>query len=385
VRNQLLGRLIFMNLTARLDRVIDAAIDGGEIAGGVVMVARHGDIAYSRPAGYFDREAGAPMREDAIFRLASCTKPIVAATALAMSERGLLRLHHPVADYLAEFRPLMPDGNPAQVTIRHLLTHTSGLTYDNPAVADAGIGLTATDVGLEELVRRLGAATLAFEPGTQWAYGTSIDVLGAVIAAVHGSTLSAAVAQYVTEPLGMSDTGFSVSDRSRLAPAYADGPPGLRPMSDDEQVTGPDGSVMRFSPQRIFSTAAFESGGAGMAGSAPDFLRFLETLRRGGEPILQPETIAEAFQTQIGALPRPAHNAGRGFGYFGEVIEDTAVAHTPQSAGTVRWGGAYGHEWFIDPANALAVVSFTNTALGGSDGPFPKRIRDAVYDAVAGS
>lgn len=372
-----------MTRTERLDRVIDAAVDAQDIVGCVVLVAERGETIYTRAAGWFDREAAVPMREDTIFRLASCTKPIVAATALAMREHDLLRLHHRVSDYLPDFRPKLPDGGEAAVTIRHLITHTSGLTYGLPVVAETGSGLTDTPVDLAEMVRLLGSTTLAFPPGTRWEYGMGIDVLGAIVAAVHGTTLAEAVADYVTTPLDMADTGFGAADLTRLAPPYADGPPGVRRMGDPELVIGPNGSQWAYSPSRLFSTTAFESGGAGMAGSAPDFLSFLETLRQGGGVILSPGTITEGFSSQIGTLPRPPQNAGRGFGLFGEVIEHPAFARVPQARGTVRWGGAYGHEWFVDSANELSVVSFTNTALGGSDGPFPARVRDAVYGVAS--
>jgi CubicO group peptidase (beta-lactamase class C family) len=205
-------------------------------------------------------------------------------------------------------------------------------------------------------------------------------VLGAIIAAVHGGTLASAVAKYVTGPLGMKDTGFAVTDRARLAVPYADGPPGLRPMGDPERVVGLDGSVTVFSPSRIFNPKAFQSGGAGAVGSASDILTFLEALRIGGGPILLPQTVEMATRNQVGDLPRRPHDAGQRFGFLGAVLDDPAAARSPQARGTFRWGGVYGHDWSVDPANGITILSMSNTPVEGCNGPFPKQIRNAVYD-----
>lgn len=367
-----------MDLRERLDAVIEASL-GQRIVGSVTLVARDGEVVYHRAAGFFDREAGKPMTADAIFRLASVSKPLVAATALAMIERHLLGLDNAVSDHLPYFRPRLSDGSEPRITIRHLLTHTSGLVYDYPTDPKITTGLQNTDMGFEETFTRVARIPLAFAMGTAWQYGINIDILGAVISRIHGNTLGHAVEQYVAGPLDMTDTGFAVKDPSRLALPYADGPPGLRRMGDPETVIDADGGATVFSPGRIFNPKAYQSGGAGMVGTAGDFLKFLEALRNRGTPILNPDTVAQATRNQIGDLPREAKDAGQRFGLIGAVLDDPSAAGSPQAKGTFNWGGIYGHSWFVDPANGLSVVAMTNTAVEGCLGLYTKEIRNAVY------
>jgi CubicO group peptidase (beta-lactamase class C family) len=319
------------------------------------------------------------MAENTIFRLASVTKPMVAATALAQVERGLLGLDNVVSDYLPWFRPKLPNGEEAAIRISHLLTHTAGLGYDYAADPTITTGMGDTNLTLEENLRRIAQQPLLFAPGTGWNYSVAIDVLGAIVAGIHGATLGDTVAHYITEPLGMADTGFAVTDRARLATPYADGDPVPRPMGDEYRRQTPEGRIQVFSPGRIFNPKAFHSGGAGAAGTAGDFLLFLEALRLGGSPILLPETVAQAVQNQIGDVPRGPEDAGQRFGFLGAVLADPQAAHSPQGVGTISWGGAYGHTWFVDPDAGLSVVSFTNTAVEGCSGPYREEIRDAVY------
>lgn len=371
-----------MTIKTRLDAVIDRAIEEKRIVGTVVMVAHEGETIYARAAGMADREAGVPAAMDTIFRLASVTKPIVAATALALVDEEALNLEAPVTEYLPWFTPALPDGSRPEITIRQLFTHTAGLAYGGPEFERLGVngGLRDSDRRLEDNLRLLAQVPLAYAPGTRWQYSMAIDVLGAVIESIEGTRLGEAVRKYVTGPLGMHDTAFSVVDPARLATAYADGRPEPVPMGDAhfvKSLKGEGGTT--FWPKRIFNPKAFHSGGAGMAGTAPDFLKFLETLRRGGDPILQPETVNLGAANQIGDLPR---DPGMGFGLFGAVVVDAAATGASWANGTYEWGGVYGNRWFIDPANGISVVEFSNTALEGVDGPFSTDIRDAVYPPV---
>ena len=371
-------------LKDRLDRAIDKALAEQRIVGAVVLVARDGTTAYRRSAGLADREAGRPMQEDAIFRLASISKPLVSATALTLMERGVLHLNDPVTKWLPDFRPKLDDGSTPKITLRHLLTHTAGLGYGDPqpndpyALAGVSGGLDQPGLGMEENLRRIASVPLYFAPGAGWRYSVAIDVLGGVIEKATGGRLGEAVAAYVTGPLDMRDTGFVVTDRGRLAAAYSEGvPPAL--MGDICEIAGELGRGTRFAPARIFNTASFHSGGGGMVGTAPDFLRFLEAIRSGGTPILKPETVALAGQNHIGNLPREEKDAGWRFGLMSAVLADPVAAKTKQSVGTLQWGGIYGHSWFVDRAASLSVVAFTNTAIEGCRGAFPTEIRDAVY------
>ena len=367
-------------MTSRIDAVMDAAIANQKIVGAEVIVTHHGDVAYHRSAGWFDREADRPMIDNAIYRLASLTKPIVAATALAMVDKGMVGLDDRVSRHIPWFAPGLKDGREAEITIHHLLTHTAGLAYSYPQDPTISTGLGATDQGLEENFTRVARHPLEYEPGTAWQYSVAIDVLGAVLAQVHGGTLDDAVKAHITGPLGMAETGFFVADEERLAKPYADGMPPT-PMSDPEIVQGDKGPLV-FSPSRIFSKSAFQSGGAGMAGTPADMLRFFEALRNGGGGAVRQETVARAFSNQVGNVER---DAGQRFGYLGAVVDDAVAANSPSAKGTVNWGGVYGHSWLIDPVNGLCILSMSNTAVEGCTGRYPKDIIAAVYaDLIRG-
>lgn len=366
----------------RIDKLIDHALDAGRITGTVVLVYRDGEPIFRRAAGLADRERNVPVTFQTIFRMASVTKPIVAATALAMVDKGLMGLDDRIRDHLPWFAPKSPDGQVADITIHHLLTHTSGLSY-NPALealpADRAItmGLSNTDLDFEANFSRHNAVPLAFEPGRQWAYSFATDILGAVVAKVHGGTLEDAVVHHIAGPLGMDDTRFHVTDPERLASPYADAHPIPVRMPDPWLPDAESGFSIAFSPSRIFNPRAFQSGGAGMVGTAEDIVRFLEMLRRGGEDVLSFEIVELGLSNRIGSLERD--EPGTKFGYFGAVIDDPEAAMTPQSRGTVRWGGVYGLDWFIDREKQLTVLSVTNNALEGCTGDYPYRIGRAVY------
>lgn len=369
-------------MEAGLDSVVDRALESGRITGAVILVHRDGVPVYRRAAGLADREAGIPVAFDTIFRMASVTKPIVAATALAMAERGLLALKDPVAGHLPWFRPPLADGTVPEITIHHLLTHTSGLVYDPaleqlPADRRITMGLSDTDLDFEANFSRHNAIPLAFAPGTQWAYSFATDILGATIAAVHGGTLEDAVVHHIAGPLGMADTRFHVTDPPRLAVPYGDAKPVPVRMPEPWAGEDPEGWTLTFSPGRIFNPRAFQSGGAGMAGTAGDIMAFLDTLRAGGRGVLGRETVEAGLSNQIGNLERD--EPGMKFGYFGAVVENRKLALTPQSTGTVRWGGVYGLDWFIDREAGLTCLTVTNNAVEGCTGQFPLDIRDAVY------
>lgn len=367
-----------------LDAAIDRAIAEKRIVGAVVAVARNGQIVYRRAAGLSDREAGTRMREDAIFRLASITKPIVTATLMRLVEDGVLTLDDPVTRWLPDFRPRIEDGSEPAITVRQLLTHTSGLSYRFIEPADSAYarldvsdGLDQPGLSIDANLGRLQQVALLFRPGTNWRYSLGIDVLGAVIAKASNKTLPEAVRDTVLAPLELTDTDFEVSDPARLVTPYADGRPEPVRMKDGTEI--PIGeNVARFAPSRALDLASYPSGGAGMVGTADDILRFLETVRAGGAPILKQETVVAMMKDQVGAQAQ-AQGPGWGFGYGWAVLDDPELAHTPQSRGTIQWGGAYGHSWFVDPARKLTVVALTNTAFEGMSGAFPTDVRNAVY------
>jgi len=364
------------SLAARIDAVIDAAVAESRIVGAVVMVAKDGAIAYARAAGHADREAGIPTSEDTIFRLASVTKPMVAATALAFVDDGVIGVDDPVTRFLPDFRPKLADGSTPVITVRHLLTHTSGLIYGYDAAAGICEGLAGPSLSMAENLARIAAQPLAFAPGSAFRYSVAIDVLGGLLEQAAGASLPELVAAKVTQPLGLADTEFYPSKADRLSAAYGDGADGAVRMDDPHTVGNPESNVT-FSPSRAFDRAVFASGGAGMVGSAPDFLRFLEAVRQGGTPILSTKSVALLTTNAIGDFDTGV--AGRGFSLGWSIHHHPEASGAPFSPGTWQWGGVYGHSWFVDPVRALSVVSFSNTALAGVGGPYPDAIRDAVY------
>lgn len=372
------------SLASRLDVAIDAALTENRLVGAVVMVARDGEVHYRRAAGLLDREAGQPMQEDAIFRLSSVTKPLVAAATMRLVERGIIALDQPVTRWLPAFRPALGDNSRPEITLHQLLSHTSGLSYrflepegsayHRLAVSD---GLDQPGLALDDNLRRLTQAPLSFAPGSGWRYSLGFDVLGKVLETATGKPLADIMREEVTGPLGMVDTGFAVTDRTRLAAAYANGDEIPDRMEGDVAVPLWEG-VVRFSPDRILDPASYASGGAGMAGTAADILTFLEMIRTGGASILKPETVTEMTRDQVGPQAE-TQGPGWGFGYGWAVLVDPAAAATPQAKGTLQWGGVYGHNWFVDPANGLSIVILTNTAFEGMIGQFVTDVRDAVY------
>jgi CubicO group peptidase (beta-lactamase class C family) len=373
-------------LSCRLDGVIDRWVNEERIVGVVALVARDGELVYHRAAGFADREAHKPVREDTLFRLASMTKAIVSATALALVDRGKLSLHDPVDEWLPYFTPRLADGRQPRLTIRQLMTHTSGLGYDflDPEgspyrLHGIGNGLHQPGLSLEDVLRRLASLPLAFEPGTAWRYSMSTDVLGGVIEQAAAMPLPAAVARFVTEPLDMDDTAFVVVDEDRLATPYRDGK-GAAVRMDPELDTIPMGPGVPFSADQVFDARTYPSGGAGMVGTASDYLAFLEAIRTGGGPILGGSSASAFSQHAIGELRAWMEGDGWGFSVgSAAVLVDPEAAQTPQSRGTWQWGGVLGSHWFVDPVEKLTVVVVTNTAVAGVIGPFPEAIRDAIY------
>ncbi|KAA1177834.1 beta-lactamase family protein [Rhizobium tropici] len=375
------------SLAEGVDIAIDSALSDKRLVGAVVLIARDGELVYRRAAGLADRENSVAMREDAIFRLASVTKPIVTITAMRLVEQGRIGLEDPITKWLPDFRPRLPDGGEAVIRIRHLLSHTSGLGYafsgnENDPYNRAGVsdGLDQPGLPLAENLRRLGSAPLRFAPGEGWEYSLAMDVLGGVIEKETGGSLGGAVAELVMKPLGLSDTAFSVRDRNRLAAAYINGASEPQRMGDEALAPILDGTI-RFAPDRIFDPSSYQSGGAGMAGTASDILAILETVRRGGSPLLSAETVKTMMADQAGGHMH-AQQAGFGFGYGWSVVIDPVAAQVPFSIGTIKWGGVYGHSWFVDPEKRLTVVALTNTTLEGMWGQFTINLRDAIYAAI---
>lgn len=376
-------------LSVRVGAVVRQALDERRLVGAVVLVMRDGEPVHEQADGLADRERGLPMAPDTIFRLASVSKPIVSTAALVLAARGRLDLDEGIERWLPGFRPRLADGRAARITARQLLSHTAGLGYrfleadaDGPhARAGVSDGMDAAGIGLAENLRRLAGVPLRYAPGTDWGYSLATDVLGALIERVRGLPLDEAVRELVTGPLGMADTGFVARDPHRLATPYVNDAPQPRRLAEGETVAPFEGTVgVTYSPARILDARAFPSGGAGMAGTAGDVSRLLEVLRRGGGDLLPAEWVEAMGRDQTGGLTLP-DAPGFGFGLGFSVLRDPVLAASPESAGTWRWGGAYGHSWFVDRTRGLSVVALTNTLYEGMSGRFVTDLRDAVYGA----
>jgi CubicO group peptidase (beta-lactamase class C family) len=376
-------------LAARVGAALDAALEERRVVGAVVRVARDGVLVAERVVGLADREAGVPMREHTVFRYSSLTKPIVAATAMGLLDRGVLELDAPVARWLPEFQPTF-DGKPARITVRHLLTHTSGLTYGllQPKTgpyraARVSDGMDQPGLSIEENLRRLAPLPLAFAPGSAFLYSLAYDVLGAVIERATGESLAEAVARAVTRPLGMERTGFVARQASELATPYADGKPQPWRMQDGAEVPFGDGEIT-FAPSRALDARSYASGGAGMVGTADDFLRFIEAIRTG-RGLAGGRWLEEMLLDQIAPIASPILRDGWGYGFGVAVLRDPGAAQSPLPAGSVRWGGVYGHSWWIDRATGMSAVLLTNTAIEGMSGQLHNDLERALWCTERGA
>lgn len=373
---------------AALDAVLAAAHVRQQVVGAVVLVCEHGRLRHVSATGWADREQQRPMQADTLFRLASVSKPIVTAAAMRLVAQGRLALDQPTTDWLPDFRPALADGSRPAITLRQLLSHSAGLGYrfleadaQGPhARAGVSDGMDDSPVSLQENLRRIAQVPLLFMPGQAWRYSLGVDVAGAVLEAATGQPLAQLVREQVTAPLAMHDTGFHTDNPARLATPYVSDTPQPHRLGEGEVVAPFDGTVgIRYSLARAADRAAFASAGGGMVGSAGDVMRLLEALRGDAHRDWLPAaSVAEMARAQVGEHG-PEDAPGWGFGLGFAVLRDAAPGATPQAPGSWRWGGAYGHSWFVDRARGLSVVALTNTLYEGMHGAFVDQLRDAVY------
>ncbi len=373
----------------KLSRVVDAAVDRNiadrKTGGVVVRVYYDGKPVFARAAGLADIEAGNPMQENTLFRLASISKAFTSLAITALIQQGKVGFEDPVTKWLPYFTPKLMDGSVPVMTIRQLLCHMSGLDYrwsqkeDGPyAMAGVSDGLDITGLTLEENLKRLAAASLRFVPGSDWLYSLAPDVLGAIVGKAHGTDFPTALSDLVLKPLGMTDTAFSipVSEKNRMAaPYYLDGNGRLTRMLDDQFLTDAEGRHFHFSPQRAFHPSEYPSGGVGLVGTASDLMRLVETIRTGNAPFAEKSLMDQMSVNQL----KDGKEARPGIGFclgWGIIVDPVRAENTPQTVGTLAWGGVYGSKWFADPVRKLSVVIMTTTAL---DEVVAVDIRNAIY------
>ncbi|RAZ75119.1 serine hydrolase domain-containing protein [Mesorhizobium atlanticum] len=388
---------------ARLKRWMQRYTDTGRWPGGAVLIARHGKLAYFDSAGYADIEAKRPWRRDLIARIWSMTKPVTAVALLMLYEEARLHLDDPVEAYLPEFKDmqlLIPGATSldqtvpvkTKMTIHQLLTHTSGLSlFTGPgllgeAYAKEALGLAKDYGGLDKMVRRIAELPLEWEPGTRWQYSAGSDVIGRIVEVVSGMPLDRYFATRIFEPLGMTDTGFSVPDSgiSRFPPQYEVTAGGMALNEAPEVSAWRQGKVDTF------------CGGGGLVGTIDDYWRFAEMLRAGGElngaRILSSRTLRLAACNHLpGDLAALATEVwaetqfdGVGFGLLGSVVLDPAKAQISAQVGDYGWGGAAGTFFWVSPADDMVVVLFTQL-LPSSAIPVRKELRALVHGALTGA
>lgn len=374
------------DISSRIEQVLTRAVSEQRVVGAIACVLRDGKVIHHGAVGLADREAGRAMTVSTPHRFASLTKPITAVAALALVDRGILALDQQVTRWLPAFRPRHRDVE-LPITIHQLLTHTSGLShqfmeppggpYHAAAVSD---GLDQPGLSLEDNLRRLAAVPLRAPPGVQHNYSLSFDVLGAILERAADAPLPLVIARQVTQPLDLADLVFTprtATEADALATPYADGKPPQR-IREGVPVTFIAPLAVSFAPRRALDPTSYASGGAGLLGTARDFARFLEALRTRTIPTVSAALIDAMLRDQIAALSSDVLAPGYGQGYGASVLRDPAVAGSTLQRGAIRWGGAYGHSWFIDPATRTTSVLLTNTAFEGMTGALRGEFEAAV-------
>jgi CubicO group peptidase (beta-lactamase class C family) len=382
----------------RIGAMVQRYIDAKAITGAVTVVARHGRVAHFEAQGLMDLEAKTPMRKDAIFRMASMSKPVTAVAILMLVEEGKVRLTDPVSRFVPAFKDLdvamaVPEQGagasrrgrgqaPAEpriyrvpaareITVRDLLTHTSGLESSgvgNRTAARAAPRL-ATDT-LETYVPKLAAGPLDFQPGTVWQYSllAGMETLGRIVEIASGQTFDRFLQDRLFAPLGMKDTGFIVpaDKQSRLVTLYEETPQGLS----------------RIGTPAWLDTKTLFSGGGGLYSTAEDYLQFAQMLANGGElngkrvlsrKSVEMMTAVHAPDTLPGLPP------GQGYGLSVRVITNHALNGTLLSDGTFGWSGAQGTHFFVDPKEGLVGVLMVQTP----DRELQREFEDLVAQSVA--
>ena len=388
----------------RLGRIREAVqrhIDSGNVPGAVTLVARRGRVVHFEAHGVNDVEAKKPMAKDAIFRLASMSKPITAVAVMMMVEEGKVRLNDPVSRFIPEFKSAnvaVPKGGAAPagrgggrggpppevdlvpsrpITVRDLLTHTSGLMTGGPGQQTAGAaGQRAPTDTLATYIPKLGAVALDYQPGTLWRYSglAGFDVLSRIVEVASGMPFDRFLQQRLFDPLGMKDTGFPITPARapRMAILY-------------RRVQG--GGFERQPDQNGLSSATYFAGSGGLVTTAEDYLQFAQMLVNGGElngrRYLSPKTIQLMASNHTGDMVngqfgRPAR--GMGFGLGVQVVEDPVAADLRQSKGTYGWAGAYGTNINVDPQEKMVTIIMMQTSTPQLQRDFDNAVMQAIID-----
>ena len=383
----------------RIHPMIQSHIDGKDFSGAVTLVARKGKVVHFEAHGLADVEAGKPMATATLFRLASMTKPVTAVSILMLVEEGKLVLSDPVSKFVPEFKsPKVAvwnlPGDPAgaglhlvpaarEITIRDLLTHTSGLAngFEGPAGDYVRRANLPSGGSLDERVKRMGKLPLNFQPGTQWEYSpaTGFDTLGRIVELLSGMTLDQFFKTRVFDPLGMKDTFFLVpaDRRAELAVPYLRNDTGLARPPALAPATG------------VEPTPQYFSGAGGLTGSATDYLRFSQMLLNGGQldgvRLLSRKTVELMTSDAIGPLDLGNYAGdqvlkGYGFGLGVRVRRSTGDNGWMGSPGDYGWAGALGTYFWIDPKEQLIGIVMIQTRNTKLRMEYPNLVYQAISD-----
>jgi CubicO group peptidase (beta-lactamase class C family) len=391
-------------LSTRLKRLSDRINEGvknGELPGAVVLIVRNGKIVMFDAFGFRDREAKAPMTTDAIFRIASMTKPIVSLAAMMLAEEGRLSLAEPVSKYIPAFantKVSVPKKNPdgtveealepqvRAMTIQDLMRHTSGLTYGaagtNP-VKQSYINMKVIDPDQTnaQMADKLSKLALLYQPGTHWEYSMSTDVLGRIVEVASGMTLDKFIEERIAKPLRLGDTGFDVSadKKDRGARPQKEGPKNEAPAIPD-----------------VTLKTTWKSGGAGMVSTAADYARLIQMFANGGQldgvrlisrktidlmtaDHLPPDIVMGDDMARLEAL-EPSARMGQGFGLGLAVRNEQGRNPLPGSPNDYYWSGAWGTYFWHDPRERLYVVFMMQSPASRMQ--YCYLLRELVYQAL---
>jgi CubicO group peptidase (beta-lactamase class C family) len=384
----------------RINALFQRAMDAKQISGAVSIVARRGRVAHFEAQGLMDIEAKTAMRKDAIFRIASMSKPITGVAIMMLVEEGAIRLTDPVSRFIPEFKdtkvavqkssggpPAAPGGAPRApeiytvpadraITVRDLMTHTSGLQSGGAGSREASrVAPRSPSESLATHIPRFGEAPLDFQPGTAWRYSAlaGIDTLGRIVEVASGLTFDRFLQERIFMPLGMKDTTFvpSADQMPRVVTLYnGGGEAGLR----------------RTDTPGWLATKTLFSGGGGLWSTAEDYLQFAQMLVNGGElngrRLLSPRTVELMATNHVGDLFRGTTGdaQGTGFGLTMDVVLDNVAANARKSTGSFGWGGAFGTYFWVDPKEKLVAVMMIQTSVPALRRDFENAVMQAIVD-----
>ncbi len=383
---------------SKINSMLDEAISKEQVPGLVAMIVKDGKVIYHEAKGFADVESNQPMEKNSIFRIASQTKAITSTAIMILWEEGKFKLDDPISKYIPEFKnpqvlntfryadtTFTTRPSSREITIRHLLTHTSGLgygvidgdermkmIYHKAGVVDL---FTTEKVTIEESVKRLARLPLHHEPGTKYTYSEGLDVLGYLVEIISGKPFDVFLKERIFDPLGMNDTRFYINEAQapRLVTVHT--------RKDNKWASYP---VTFYDPAYPKSGAkTFFSGGAGLSSTTEDYAKFLQMYLNGGiyngKRILSPHTIHTMMQNQVGDLWNGDRYHGIGFG----VVTDRGVATGGMgSKGTFDWGGYFNTQYFADPETGIIGLIFKQTSGAGNGDETGWKFRQMVFTLV---